>query len=116
MAFEGWQENIDNLVNEVGRDCFVRSIVVTGGNDFDPSSGTEIITDTPAKAAFFKFKTNEVDGTVIKSTDKKIVLSSAVPVDKTNKIVDGSIIYHIEQIVTSNPANEIYMYILQGRA
>ena len=116
MAFEGWQENISDLVRDIGRACTVRTTVTTGGNSFDPQSGTAAVTETPAIAAFFKFNTNEVDGSSVKRTDRKIVLSSDVPVTKDNDIVDGSTVYHIIDVLTTQPDENTYMYIVQGRA
>jgi hypothetical protein len=104
--------NITSLISRLGRAVTVRTYT-NSGTAFDPSRTPA---DTPATAVIFDFDASETDGSIIQENDKDISLSSAVPVTKQDKIVDGGIEYEIINIEEVAPGAAVLMYIIQGRA
>ena len=109
---DGFNGNIKSLVDRLGRDVTLRSYSATGPA-YDP-----VLTpsDQPIKAAVFDYNADEVDGSIIQSSDKEFVIASTVAITKQMKIIDRTKEYNIENLEEVEPGNELLMFIAQGRA
>ena len=106
-------QNIESLVNRIGRDIIVRNFTKTGPN-YAP-----VLTpvDTPnVKAAVFDYDANEIDGSTIQRDDKEFVIASSATILKTSKLVDGDKQYQIISLEEVQPGSELLMYVAQGRS
>ena len=108
---EGVAGNIESIIGNIGRVVDVRTVVTTGPAH-DP---VQTPTDTPAKAAIVNFKASEVDGSVVQTDDKKAFISSVTEVTKQAKIVDGTIVYNIEDLRLVQPGDEKFLYLAPCR-
>lgn len=97
------------LIDKFGRSIKRRTSTNTG-TDFDP-----VITnvDTDMIGAFTSFKNSEIDGTLIKATDMKILTYSEVSTE--DKIVDGSIVYSVVNVDVVQPGATKILYKVQVR-
>jgi len=103
----GVAEEILNLIDEIGRTVQVRTITDSG----DPIEPTETPVDLPAQAAIVNATTKDFEGTVIQANDKTGYLSASAAIIKSNRIVDGSIVYRIEALRTINPGDDTLLFI-----
>lgn len=109
---DNFGQNIESLVNRIGRDITV-SDITNSGSKFDPDQTSS---DVTVKAAVFKYHANEVDGSTIQRNDKKFVIASSATILKTSKLVDGGNQYQIISLEQVQPGSELLMYVAQGRA
>lgn len=112
MALDYFGQNIESLVNRIGRDIVLRTNV-NSGTAFDPNITPS---DVAAKAAAFDYGIEETDGSIIKLGDKEFVIASTQAVDKNMIIVDGGINHQIIKLEEVGPGDEVLMYIAQGRS
>lgn len=101
------------LINKNGRDVTLRTTTTTGGNDFDPTSGTTTIVDSVITCVFTKYSAKEIDGTNIQANDKKLLSYNEIL--ETQKIVDDGIEYEIKNVDTIEPGTTKIIYIAQLR-
>lgn len=91
------------LIDSFGRSIIKRSSVMGG----DPWNPTLINTDTAIKAVATSFKANEVDGTIIKATDKQYLAYTEVTT--ADKIVDDEELSVINVMpIQTGPTKIIY--------
>jgi hypothetical protein len=98
------------LIDKFGRDTTLRTNTVSG-TEFDP---TIVATDETISAVFMGYKTNEVDGTLIKSNDK-MILTYAV-IDLKNEIIDGGKKYEVVNVQEVKPGITPMIYKVQLRS
>ena len=98
------------LIDKFGRDTTLRTNVITG-TEFDP---TITPNDTTISAVFLNFKSDEVDGTLIRSSDKKLLTYTAM--DLKNEIVDGGTKYEVVRVDEVKPGVTPMIYKVQIRA
>lgn len=113
--YSGLAQTAKRLIDSKGRSVTVRS---TAGQTFDPITGTFTggSTDTPLKAVFSQFKREEIDGTMILRSDKKVILSGLdITINSNDLIMDGSQQYRIVDILAVQPAETTVIYIVQAR-
>lgn len=107
----GYRTKAVSLINRLGRSVLIRTYT-QGGTSYDP---TLTPTDTPAVAAVFNFKSEEIDGTVIKRDDKLFLIGAISTVTQKDKIVDDSKEYTIISLEKIGPGDEEFYYRVQGR-
>ena len=106
-------------INDKGRTVTLRQ---AGGDEvYDPSTdtfvaGTDI--DTPVKALFTQFATKDIDGELIKRTDKRLLIPAnaldAAP-ETADKIIDGAVEYQVINTDTLAPGDTPILYMVQVR-
>lgn len=98
-----------NMINKFGRSFTKRSTTTTG----DAWNPTVTNVDTSIFGVFTDFHTNEIDGTLVKATDKKILTYTEVTI--ADKIVDGSIVYSVIAVSAIQPGADKIIYKVQVR-
>jgi len=97
------------LIAKFGR-TVTKKAVTSSGTAWNP---TQSKIDTPLIGAFVNFSKNEIDGTLIKATDKKLLTYDALIL--TDRILDDSIEYSIISVAVINPGDTKLIYIVQLR-
>jgi len=116
--YSSTQATADRLITKFGQ-----SVVITNksAGAYDPSTGTSssVTTTQNAVAAIFDRGSNEIDGTLILTGDKKM-LFSAVGITKpeiNDTVLVGSVTYTIKDPIKElNPAGTVIMYECNLRA
>lgn len=106
-------------IADKGRDV----TVLYAGNDqvYNPATdtftaGTDI--DVVAKALFTQFSKQDIDGELIKKTDKRVLIAGTALEDapeNNSKIVDGSVEYQVIKTETIQPGDTVVLYMIQVR-
>ncbi len=113
MMLDGFADNIERLIDAIGRDLTLRT-VSSSGTFYNPTNSN---TDVVVRGVVFDFSTNEIDGTIIQKNDKDILISAkGAVVNKNSKIIDGGVEYAIVTLAEVKPGTEILYYAIQGRA
>ena len=105
----------EELIAEFGTAGAIRRAVKTGP-DYDPEI-TE--TDYPCTLVTLEYDDTKVDGTLIKSTDKLIYVSTqgvTITIEESDKIISDGKAYAIERLKPLSPAGIVVYYEVQGRA
>ena len=97
------------LISRFGK-TVLRRTITNSGTEWAPSQ-TEV--DTSIDGVVTDYKFNEIDGTLILATDKKLLTTSLVTI--ADKIVDGSIVYSIISVSVIEPASTALLYKIQLR-
>jgi len=97
------------LVNRFGKTLKKRTIT-NSGTDFNP---TQTAVDSDIDGVIASYGLNEIDGTLILTTDKKLLTTSLLELD--DKVVDNSIVYSIVSISQVQPADVNLLYKVQLR-
>lgn len=80
------------LIDEFGRNIKVRSNEIVG-DGFDP---TLIPTDSTVKAVQVGFKQGDIDGSRVKSTDKRFVIAyPGFMITKEMQFIDGDTVFYV---------------------
>ncbi len=99
------------MINENGRAMALRTLAKSG-DDWNP-------TLTPSDAAIVgaevDYRTNEVDGDLVKKNDKKIYIDSSVEPNTDMRLIDDSNDYSIISVMTKKPGMLTTHYVLQVR-
>ena len=108
----------ERLVRKFGAVGAIRRTTVEGANLYDPSSGTEVVTDHPAMMVSTTYSAREIDGTRIRATDIKVIIEPATGIEPTtsDKVVaaDGAALTIIN-IDVLRPATTTVLWTLQCR-
>jgi len=97
------------LINRFGKTILKRTVVNSG----DPWSPTQVNVDTSIDGVVVAYGLNEIDGTLILSTDKKLLTTSLVTT--ADKIVDSAIAYSVISVSVVEPASTTLLYKIQLR-
>jgi len=97
------------LINKFGKSILKRTIT-NSGTEWAPSQ-TNV--DTSIDGVVTDYKFNEIDGTLILATDKKLLTTSLVTI--ADKIVDGAISYSVISVSVVEPASTTLLYKIQLR-
>lgn len=97
------------MIDKFGRNITKRSVSSSG----DAWNPTRSNTDTIISAVATSFNANEIDGTLIKATDKLFLTYSAVTV--SDLIVDGTEVLSVINVSAINPAESVLIYKVQAR-
>ena len=107
------------LLTRFGAAGSVRRSATTGGNSWDPSSGTTTTTDYPATMVVTDYAQADINGTVIQSTDKKVLMAPGVAVvPNTSDVLvtpDGGTL-SVVGVKPLKPAATLVMYEIQARS
>jgi len=107
--YSGLRATAIRLIDKFGRTVTRRTITNTGPT-WNP---VQTPVDTPIKGAFVNFSKNEIDGTLILATDKKLLTYDEVVM--TDIVLDYSIEYVVKNIDTINPGDTVLIYKVQLR-
>lgn len=101
----------ERMIEKYGRSVALVSITKSG-TDYDP-----IITETSvnAKMVESRFTSNEVDGTLILSSDKKFIVGSSSNLSIDMKISDNGKKYSIVNIMETRPGSTLILSKIQAR-
>jgi len=106
------------LIGRFGAVGAIRRSATTGGNSWDPSSGTTTTTDYPATMVVTDYAQKDVNGTVILQGDRKVYVAPGVAVVPTVTDVlvtaDG-VTLSIVAVSPLKPAGTVVMYEIQAR-
>ena len=97
------------LINKFGKSILKRTVTNSG----DEWSPIQTNVDTAIDGVVTAYGIGEIDGTLIKSTDKKLLTTSLI--DTADKIVDGAIVYSVVSISTVEPSTTALLYKIQLR-
>jgi len=103
------QSTASRLVNKFGKTLSKR-VVTNSGTEWAP---TQTNVDTSIDGVITAYGLNEIDGSLILTTDKKLLTTSLLELD--DKVVDGSIVYMIVSINQVQPADTNLLYKVQLR-
>ncbi|PRD42118.1 hypothetical protein C5748_18385 [Phyllobacterium phragmitis] len=110
------QATADRLLKKFGQNGQIVRDVQAGGDPWNPTDPT---TETyPCTLAVLVYDDKDIDGTLIKATDKKIYMSSkglAIEPTTTDKIVIGGASHTIVKVKPLNPAGLVVFYEAQVR-
>jgi len=98
------------LIDKFGRTTTKRTITSTG----DKWNPTQSEVETPLVGAFTNYSKNEVDNSLILSTDKKLLTYDEILL--TDIILDDSIEYAVKNVDSINPGDTKLIYKIQLRA
>lgn len=86
--------------------------ITQSGSDYDP-----IIQETTVTAKVLQsiFTTNEIDGTLIKASDKKFLIAGDKEISLDMKIIDGNKKYSIVNILEVQPGSTLILSKVQAR-
>lgn len=104
----------DRLIAKFGQTGAIRRQTATGP-DYNPTFTTA---DHTATFAVTEYESNEIDGSRILATDKKVLLKAgglAVTPNTTDKLVIGSIEHSIVRVEPLAPGGVVVMFQLQCR-
>ena len=111
------QATAERLLASFGARGAIRRQTPGSGPSYDP--GPPVLTDHPATVAVTAYTAREIDGTRIRATDKKALVSSAgLPFEPTtsDKLLDASgQAYTIVNVEVLRPAETTVLYTLQVR-
>ena len=97
------------LISRFGK-TVLRRTITNSGPEYAP---TQTNVDTSIDGVITAYGLNEIDGTLILSSDKKLLTTSLVTI--SDKIVDGLIIYSVISVSVIEPASTSLLYKVQLR-
>ena len=98
-----------SLVDRFGKTLILVTTTTTG----EVWNPTVVESETNIIGVVTSFKTNQIDGTLIKATDKQILTYNEVKVNEAIK--DGVISYNVVNVDVVAPANDTILYKVQVR-
>lgn len=109
--YEESKQQAINDINEYGRTVNLVSIAKSG-TAYDP-----VITETliPCKMLQSNFLAKEIDGTLIKATDKKFLLAGNIEPTTEMLLKDGDIKYSIVNVFYVKPGDTLILSKIQAR-
>ena len=101
----------EKMINKYGRTSYLVSITKSG-LDYDP-----IVTETEIEIKLLesRFSVNEIDGTLIKTDDKKLLIAGNVAPTIEMKIKDSGKKYSIINIIETKPGDKLILSKIQAR-
>ncbi|NKC29145.1 hypothetical protein [Brucella ciceri] len=108
-------QTANRLIDKFGQIGAIRR-TETSGDPWDPGTSD---TDYPCTLVALDYNQKDVDGTLIKSTDKKVYVATkglTIQPTTTDKVIIGGIVSTIVQAKPLNPAGMIVYFELQARA
>lgn len=108
----------NRLIERYGQLGAIRRTPEPDENDYDPTPGAAV--DHPARLVMVEFGANEIDGSRIRATDKKALVSpGSLTIEPTTSDhlveADGSVWNIIPPVQTLRPAEMTLLYTLQVR-
>lgn len=113
------QATASRLIARFGASGAIRRQSSTGGNAWDPSSGTITTTDHAVKMAVLDYSQRDINGTTIQQTDKQVFVSvdglSIVPTTSDSVVTPDGQVLSVVNVKPLKPAATVVMYEIQGR-
>lgn len=98
---------------------YTLSLVRPAGVGIDPKTGDRLADASPqiftVTGIDQQYKQSEIDGTVIQTGDKKILLTAETAPEQGDHLTDGVNRWNIVTITPVKPAREVLLYSLQVR-
>ncbi len=114
--YAGAQATALRLLDKFGAAGAIIRDVPGSGPEWDPGEPT--ILTTSCKLAVLKFENKDVDGTLIKASDKKVYVAAKglaiIPVTTDKLIIDG-VSHTIVRVRPLNPAGVLVFHEVQAR-
>ena len=109
------RERVTKSIAEFGAPAIIRHKVASPNTPWNPGSGT--ITDYEVYAVITEYDTREIDGTAIRRTDQKALVSvnDEIEVTTNDDLVMGELSYNILNARPISPAGIAVVYELQVR-
>ena len=104
-------DGVNEIIAEMGRTINLR-VRVNSGSNFNP---TITYTDNNIESVVVDYKIREIDGTLIKQSDKKFIFLSTFEPILNDLIVDAGKTYSIINISIVEAVEETVLYKVQGR-
>jgi hypothetical protein len=111
------QATAERLLIKFGQAGSIVRDVPGGGSDWDP--GEPVPTPYACTVAVLKFDNKDIDGTLIKATDKKVYIAAkglAIIPTTTDRISIGGVQHTVIRVMPLNPAGINVYFELQARA
>lgn len=107
-------DTADEMISEFGRDITIhRKQSGTFSASANGFIGGSTALDIPAKAVFTKFRDSQIDGEMVKRTDKRVLVTRAV--QKNDILIDGTTKYTVVDVETVQPGSLPLIYKAQAR-
>lgn len=90
------------LVKRFGQPVVVRRRTASAGH-----TPTFTTIDTAATAAVLRVDASEIDGTLIRATDKRLIVSGLVDVDVADRVVIGGEVHEVVNVRTVSPGGTV---------
>ncbi|HAD5969844.1 TPA_asm: hypothetical protein G1Q02_24095 [Salmonella enterica subsp. enterica serovar Typhimurium] len=98
---------------------YTLSLVRSARSGIDPKTGDRLAEASPqiftVTGIDQQYKQSEIDGTVIQTGDKKILLTAETAPEQGDYLTDGASRWNIITITPVKPAREVLLYSLQVR-
>lgn len=98
---------------------YTLSLVRPARSGIDPNTGDRLADASPqiftVTGIDQQYKQSEIDGTVIQTGDKKILLTAEIAPEQGDHLTDGVNRWNIITITPVKPAREVLLYSLQVR-
>lgn len=112
------QTTADRLIARFGATATLRRSETTGGNAWDPGSGTTVTTDYSVTAVVLEYANRDIDGSLVQQGDKRVYVSAkglpAIPAVTDTLVIDGTT-YRIIGVKPLRPAAVTVLYDVQAR-
>ena len=108
----------ERLLARFGQAGSIRRTTTTGGDAWNPGSGTTTTTGYDCTVALLDYKDMEIDGTRVVQGDRKAYIStSGLSITPSNgdQLRVGSVDHAIVDIKQINPAGTVVVYMAQVR-
>lgn len=112
--YSGMANTATKMINTSGRNILIKRVVAGTFNPLTNSIAGATSSETTVKAVVTKYKYHEIDGQVIKASDKKILLSAGTDIRVGDKMIDDGE-YHIVDIEEVNPGTQAVLLKAQAR-
>jgi len=123
-------ENWSQIANEVdaalksvgttdaGFTAVLSQTTVTGGNPWDPGSGTSTTVTTNVTIVVSEYALSEIDGTTIQAGDRKVLMTAMAGVEPkpSDTLTISGKAYNVVNAMPLAPAGIAVMYEVQARA
>lgn len=109
------QATAARLIAKFGQSAIIRRMVNSG----DPWNPVQTVTDYSCTIVELEYTAQEIDGTLIAASDKKVYISTGgltITPAASDNLVYGGVSYSIASIKPLSPAGTVVYYEVQARA
>ncbi|WP_146617680.1 hypothetical protein [Rhodoplanes serenus] len=106
----------DRLIARFGQSGAIRRAGAPSGDPWNPTAGES--TDHPCALVVLAYDTREIDGTLIRSSDRKVLVAAgglAVEPTAADRIVIGGTALEIVRVAPLAPGGTVVLYEIQAR-
>lgn len=103
---------------DAGFTAVLSQTTVTGGNPWDPGSGSSTTVNTDVTVVVSEYALSEIDGTTIQAGDRKVLMTATAGVapKPSNVLTISGTAYTVINAMPLAPAGIAVMYEVQARA